>query len=40
MPNPRSKTESQQMAERKHVIGEPGGVGIVLLDLEFRLMVK
>jgi hypothetical protein len=40
MPNPRSKTKSQQMAERKHVIGEPGGVGIVLLDLEFRLMVK
>ena len=40
MPNARSKTESQQMAERKHVIGEPGGIGIVFLDLEFRLMVK
>jgi hypothetical protein len=40
VPNARSKTESQQMTERKHVIGEPGGVGIVLLDLEFRLMVE
>jgi len=40
VPNARSKTESQQMAERKHMIGEPSGIGIVLLDLEFRLMVK
>ena len=40
MPNARSKTESQQTAECKHVIGEPSGIGIVLLDLEFRLMVK
>ena len=40
MANARSKTESQQMAERKHVIGESGGIGIVFLDLEFRLMVK
>jgi hypothetical protein len=40
MANARSKMESQQMAERKHVIGEPGGIGIVFLDLEFRLTVK
>ena len=35
VPNARSKTESQQMAEPKHVIGEPGGVDVVLLDLKF-----
>src|ERR1700758_4334405 len=40
VPNARSKTETQQMAERKRVIGEPGTVSIVLLDLEFRLMVE
>jgi hypothetical protein len=30
VPNARSKTESQQMAERKHMIGEPSGIGIVV----------
>ena len=40
VPNARSKTESQQMTERKHVIGEPGGIRVVFFDTKIRFVVK
>jgi hypothetical protein len=34
------KAESQQMAERKEVLGEAGSVGVVLLDPQIGLLVE
>ena len=34
------EAEAQQMAERKDVIGEACGVGVVLLDSQIGLMVE
>jgi hypothetical protein len=34
------KTEAQQVAEAKHVVGEAGRVGIVLFDSQVRFMLK
>jgi hypothetical protein len=38
--DPRYECESQEMAQRKDVIGEPGGVGVVLFDPQIGLVVE
>jgi hypothetical protein len=38
--DPRSECESQEMAQRKDVIGEPGGVGVVLFDPQIGFAVE
>ena len=40
VPNSRCKSKSQEMAERENVVSESGGIGVVLVDLQFRFMVE
>jgi hypothetical protein len=40
MAQARREAKTQQMAERKNVIGESGGVGIVFFNLQFRFVVE
>ena len=40
MPQARREAKAQQMTQRKNVIGEASGVGIVLFDLQFRFVIE
>ena len=40
MAQARREANTQQMAERKNVIGESGGVGMVFFNLQFRFVVE
>jgi hypothetical protein len=38
--DPRGECESQEMAQRKDVIGEPGGISVVLFDPQIGFVVE